>query len=245
MDANTELRQQITNLSQHIELTVNLIEHTMSSAVTSPRVCTAQGSKFIEMFSDATSLSTIDSPTEAKWTPLTAREARYLFHSQLPPGAAAVHPVSTRPPMPQSEINRLAWKIGRENTLQRTLHYIPPKTPGSGQPNSSPDAPPPKWTPLTESEARPLIQSKLQPSFSSPSSKLRAAAARPPMPQSEINRLAWKIGRENVLQRTLHYIPAHVAPGSATPDQRILHAHRRKSYTGPVNEFERDGTALW
>ncbi|KAJ6498751.1 hypothetical protein C8R45DRAFT_1125459 [Mycena sanguinolenta] len=220
----------------------------MPSSVASPCVYTAQGSKFVEMLSDTTSP---DSPIETQWKPLTKREARALLHSQLPPGAAAVHPVATRPPMPQSEIDRLARKIGRENTLQRTLNYIPPAAPGSrpARRNSAPQpspAPRPKWTPLTESEARAIIQeSKLYPSFSSPSPQLRAAAARPPMPQSEIDRLAWKIGRENTLQRTLHCIPTQVVPVQATPDQRILHAHRRKSYTGPVDEFERDGTALW
>ncbi|KAJ6498748.1 hypothetical protein C8R45DRAFT_1071464 [Mycena sanguinolenta] len=221
----------------------------MPSSAVSPCVCTAQGSKFVEMLSDTTSPRTIDSPIETRWKPLTKREARALLHSQLPPGAAAVHPVATRPPMPQFEIDRLARKIGRENTLQRTLNYIPPAAPGSGpaRRNSAPQPSParPKWTPLTASEARAIIQeSKLYPSFSSPSPQLRAAAAHPPMPQSEINRLARKIGRENTLQRTIHYIPAHVDAGPVTPDQRILHAHRRQSYTAP-SKFDRDTTPLW
>jgi hypothetical protein len=62
------------------------------------------------------------------------------------------------------------------------------------------------------------------------------------MPQAEINRLAGKIGRENTLRRTHHYV-REVTPN--TPDQRILRTFRRKSYTAPSNQFERDTTPLW
>jgi hypothetical protein len=62
------------------------------------------------------------------------------------------------------------------------------------------------------------------------------------MPQAEINRLAGKIGRENALRRTHHHV-REVCPD--TPDVRILRTFRRKSYTAPSNQFERDMTPLW
>jgi hypothetical protein len=65
------------------------------------------------------------------------------------------------------------------------------------------------------------------------------------MPRSEINRLAHKIRRENALQRTPHPIPASVVGVPGTPDQRILHACRRKSCPAPSDQFEHDATPLW
>ncbi|KAF7376617.1 hypothetical protein MSAN_00078500 [Mycena sanguinolenta] len=179
--------------------------------------------------------------------PLTASEARSPFHSQLPPVPPRFTPYPLGPQCPSPKSTALRGKlVARTRRGGRSTTSLP-QCLGPGGASSSPDAAPalPKRTPLTESEARLLIQSKLQPSFSSPSSRLRAATVRAPMPQSEINRLAWKIGRENTLQRTLHYIPAHINPDSATPDQRILHAHRRKSYTAPSNKFDHDTTPLW
>ncbi|KAF8134683.1 hypothetical protein K438DRAFT_1787162 [Mycena galopus ATCC 62051] len=80
------------------------------------------GSKTIPRTS---SPSTPSRPT-AQWSPLTPSEARALIQSQRYPGTA---PPFVLPPerrnMPQSEINRLSHIIGRENTLERTLHYIP------------------------------------------------------------------------------------------------------------------------
>ncbi|KAJ7225220.1 hypothetical protein B0H12DRAFT_1149313 [Mycena haematopus] len=193
---------------------------------------TSSGSKFVEMLSD----SDISTPA-VKWAPLTKSEARTLMQSQLLPGAP---PPPARPPMPRSEINRLARKIGRENTLQRTHHPIP-ETVLQSTSSGSRTRPPSKvkWTQLTKSEAQAFIQSKLFPHSSPP------PPARPPMPRAEIDRLARKIGRENTLQRTLHPISEPVAPVPATPDQRILYAHRRKSYTPSSDYFERDATPLW
>jgi hypothetical protein len=64
------------------------------------------------------------------------------------------------------------------------------------------------------------------------------------MPRCEINRLSRKIWRENTLQRTTSPISTAVV-GPATPDQRILHTCRRKSYTTPSTQFEGDSTPLW
>ncbi|KAJ7683264.1 hypothetical protein B0H14DRAFT_3535337 [Mycena olivaceomarginata] len=83
----------------------------------------------------------------------------------------------------------------------------------------------PRW--LVHNEVRVVIKSKLFPGTAPP------AVARPPMPHSEINRLAHKTGRENILQRTLRPIPASVVGVPGTPDQRILHACQRKSYPAP------------
>ncbi|KAJ7354337.1 hypothetical protein DFH08DRAFT_955737 [Mycena albidolilacea] len=52
-----------------------------------------------------------------------ANEAHAIIQSELYPGI--VFPPAARPSMPQSEIDRLSRKIGRENTLQRALHPIP------------------------------------------------------------------------------------------------------------------------
>jgi len=115
---------------------------------------------------------------------------------------------------------------------------------------STPPAPSPrvapaaraKWSSLTKSEARALIQSQLHPETAYP---FVLPAERRNMPRSVINRLARKIAVENTLQRTHHPIRAPLVPGPATPDQRILHACRRKSYTAPSDQFERDTTPLW
>lgn len=99
-----------------------------------------------------------------------------------------------------------------------------------------------KWSPLTKSEARALIQSQRYPGTAPP---FVLPPERRSMPRSEINRLSRKIGHENTLQRTHHPISEVVVPAPATPDQRILHACRRKSYTAPSDQFERDTTPLW
>ncbi|KAF7357877.1 hypothetical protein MVEN_00833900 [Mycena venus] len=110
----------------------------------------------------------------------------------------------------------------------------------AGSPRSAPVFPT-EWSPLTKSEARALIQSQL-----SPSTAPAPLSTRLPMPRVEINRLARKIALgENTLQRTLRPIPSSVAAPPSTPDQRILHACRRKSYTAPVDYFERDVAPLW
>ncbi|KAJ7354340.1 hypothetical protein DFH08DRAFT_933869 [Mycena albidolilacea] len=77
-------------------------------------------------------------------------------------------------------------------------------------PNSAPSLTPctSEWSSLTDSEVRAIIQSELYPGIVFP------PAARPPMPQSEIDRLAHKMGRENTLQRALHPIPDSVSAGS-------------------------------
>ncbi|KAJ7239182.1 hypothetical protein B0H12DRAFT_1253022 [Mycena haematopus] len=214
----------------------------MSFSLTSTHVpVTSSGSKFIEMFSNPNiSTPSRAAPTRAsapvKWSPLTKSEARTLMQSQLLPGAT---PPLDRPPMPRSEINRLARKIGRENILQRTIHPIPETVLQSTSGTRTRPASKAKWSPLTKSEANALIQWKLFPASNPP------PPGRPPMPRSEINRLAHKMGRENTLQRTLHLIPAPIAPVLQTPDQRILYTHRRKSYTKPSDQFERDPTPLW
>jgi hypothetical protein len=87
----------------------------------------------------------------------------------------------------------------------------------------------PAWSPLTQDEARALIQSKLFPGHAPP---FVLSEERRNMPQAEINRLAGKIGRENTLRRTHNYV-REVTPN--TPDQRILRTFRRKSYTAPSN----------
>jgi hypothetical protein len=51
------------------------------------------------------------------------------------------------------------------------------------------------------------------------------------MPQAEINRLAGKMGRENMLRRTHHHV-REVCPD--TPDVHILRTFRRKSSTAPA-----------
>ncbi|KAF8200032.1 hypothetical protein K438DRAFT_1759063 [Mycena galopus ATCC 62051] len=200
----------------------------MSSTLAAPCVCTNQGSKFIEN----TTPTAGDSSTNVERTPVTKSEARVLTHSQLYPGTVA--PVAPRPPMPRSEIDRLSPKIGPENTLQPIPAAVVSKQ--HKQLNSSA-----KWTPLTKSEARALIQSQLFPDTAPP---FVLPPERRNMPRSEINRLSHKIGRENTLQRTLRRIPASVVPSPETPDQRILHAHRRKSYTAS-DQLERDTTPLW
>ncbi|KAJ7851665.1 hypothetical protein B0H14DRAFT_2581330 [Mycena olivaceomarginata] len=103
---------------------------------------------------------------------------------------------------------------------------------------SATPSPSSKWTQLTENEAHAVIQSHLCPNTAPP------VPVRPSIPRSEINRLSRKIWRENTLQRTINPISAAVI-GPATPDQRILHACRRKSYTAPSTQFEGDSTPLW
>jgi hypothetical protein len=95
------------------------------------------------------------------------------------------------------------------------------------------------WSPLTQDEARALIRSRLFPGHAPP---FILSGERRNMPQAEINRLSRKIGQENTLRRTHHYV-REVSPN--TPDQQILRTFRRKSYTAPSNQFERDTTPLW
>ncbi|KAF8207950.1 hypothetical protein K438DRAFT_1962219 [Mycena galopus ATCC 62051] len=115
-------------------------------------------------------------------------------------------------------------------TIPRTLSPFTPSRPTA------------KWSPLTPSEARALIQSQRYPGTAPP---FVLPPERRNMPQSEINRLSHIIGRENTLKRTLHYIPdpSAVVPAPATPDQRILYAFRRKSYS--ESSPQRDITLLW
>ncbi|KAJ6566831.1 hypothetical protein B0H19DRAFT_1067106 [Mycena capillaripes] len=94
------------------------------------------------------------------------------------------------------------------------------------------------WSPLTKDEGRALIRSLLFPGQAPP---FVLSEERRKIPQAELNRLSHKIGRENTLCRTQHIRPMH----PATPDQRILLTFRRKSYTAPSNQFERDTTPLW
>ncbi|KAF8166349.1 hypothetical protein K438DRAFT_1984397 [Mycena galopus ATCC 62051] len=118
---------------------------------------------------------------------------------------------------------------------------IPASTPRTSSPSTG-TQPAAKWSPLTKSEARALIQSQRYPGTAPP---FVLSPERRNMPQSEINRLSYIIGRENTLKRTLHYIPdpAAVVLPPATPDQRILYACRRKSYSG--SSPQRDITPLW
>jgi hypothetical protein len=104
------------------------------------------------------------------------------------------------------------------------------------QPKSSPAS---TWSPLTQDEARALIKSRLFPGHAPP---FVLSEERRTMPQAEINRISGKIGRENTLRRTHHQV-REVVPD--TPDLRILRTFRRKSYTAPSNQFERDMTPLW
>ncbi|KAJ7161096.1 hypothetical protein C8R46DRAFT_1038258 [Mycena filopes] len=71
----------------------------------------------------------IESPVEpptapVEWAPLTRSEAHALIRSELYPGRAAPPPLASRPPMPRAEMNRLAQKVARENTLRRTHQVV-------------------------------------------------------------------------------------------------------------------------
>ncbi|KAJ7849400.1 hypothetical protein B0H14DRAFT_3668620 [Mycena olivaceomarginata] len=107
-----------------------------STIAPAPTHLAAIGLKFVEHMLPNSAPS--PTPCASEWSSLTESEARAIIQSELYPGI--VFPPAARPPMPQSEIDRLAHKMGRENTLQRTLHPIPDSvTAGS---------------PLTHSEAR-------------------------------------------------------------------------------------------
>ncbi|KAJ7029751.1 hypothetical protein C8F04DRAFT_1368825, partial [Mycena alexandri] len=73
-----------------------------------------------------------------------------------------------------------------------------------------------KWSPLTPSEARALIQSARFPEQTSPFS---LSEARRNMPRREVNRLSRKIARESTLCRTHRGLPDIEV---TTPDQHIL-----------------------
>ncbi|KAJ7834365.1 hypothetical protein B0H14DRAFT_2590947 [Mycena olivaceomarginata] len=94
-----------------------------SSAIApAPTHLTAVDLQFVQTSAYIAQLRPSLNPPAAKWSP----QARTLIQSELYPGV--VFPPAARPPMPRSKINRLAHKIGRENTLQRTLHPIAPDT---------------------------------------------------------------------------------------------------------------------
>ncbi|KAJ7354470.1 hypothetical protein DFH08DRAFT_955862 [Mycena albidolilacea] len=203
------------------------------SSSPAPTHLTAIGLRFVERMLPKSAPSPTPRTT-AEWSPLTESEARAVILSELHPGI--VFPPAARPPMPQSEIDRLSRKIGRENTLQRTLHPIPASI--APEPATSSQ---PKWSPLTESEARALIHSERYPGTAPP---FILSPERRNMPQAEIDRLSRKMGRENTLQRT-HCIREPTVVGPVTPDQRILLACRRKSYPAPSEKLELDSTPLW
>ncbi|KAJ7037964.1 hypothetical protein C8F04DRAFT_1256475 [Mycena alexandri] len=75
-----------------------------------------------------------------------------------------------------------------------------------------------KWLPLTPTEARALIQSKLHPGRAPP---FVLSEERRNMPRSEINCLSRKMAQENTLHRT-HHVVREV--GSVMHDERILQA---------------------
>ncbi|KAJ7849392.1 hypothetical protein B0H14DRAFT_3452525 [Mycena olivaceomarginata] len=99
----------------------------MSSSTISPAptYLTAVSLEFVQHMLP-TSAPTPALPPTAKWSPLTASEAHLIIQSELYPGI--------------SEIDRLARKMGRENTLKRSLHPIPDSVSAG--------------SPLTQSEAR-------------------------------------------------------------------------------------------
>ncbi|KAJ7738754.1 hypothetical protein B0H16DRAFT_1729726 [Mycena metata] len=104
---------------------------------------TIHGSKFIEMLEDFPAASVLPRSTTAdeslsksksnkasapreKWSPLTPSEARALIHSaRFPEQAPAFSLSEGRRGVPRAEVNRLARKIARENTLCRTLRGLP------------------------------------------------------------------------------------------------------------------------
>ncbi|KAJ7037971.1 hypothetical protein C8F04DRAFT_1256483 [Mycena alexandri] len=96
-----------------------------------------------------------------------------------------------------------------------------------------------KWSPLTPTEARALIQSKLHPGRAPP---FVLNKERRNTPRSEINRLSRKMAQENTLRRT-HHVVREVGP--VTHDERILRTFRRKSYSGPTNEYDQASMPLW
>ncbi|KAJ7754583.1 hypothetical protein B0H16DRAFT_1542853 [Mycena metata] len=96
-----------------------------------------------------------------------------------------------------------------------------------------------KWSPLTPSEAHALIQSELHPGRAPP---FVLSEERRNMPRSEINRLSRKVAQENTLRRT-HHVVREVGP--VTHDERILRTFRRKSYSGPTNEYDQASMPLW
>ncbi|KAJ7098971.1 hypothetical protein C8R44DRAFT_859579 [Mycena epipterygia] len=93
---------------------------------------------------------------------------------------------------------------------------------------------------LTVAEGRALLRAHihgLAPSSDADDRRIAVGSAPPPQ-------ITHKVLNENVMRRTLHLIPATTPD---TPDERIRHTLRRKSYPTYPIQFENDhgGEPLW
>ncbi|KAJ6532879.1 hypothetical protein DFH09DRAFT_1325897 [Mycena vulgaris] len=118
-------------------------------------------------------------------------------------------------------------------------YHTPPKTTemsrtASYSASRSAPAPAPAARVLTTAEATALLRTQI---LLGPSTEHRSVA----LPAAHYARLAGIIHRENTLQRTLHRIPPAVVQDS--PDERIRHTFRRKSY--PVYSGPNMVEPLW
>ncbi|KAJ7666366.1 hypothetical protein B0H17DRAFT_1210687 [Mycena rosella] len=137
---------------------------------------------------------------------LTASEAHALLRDHC------LH--STGEDRAPAQLPPACYRLGNDNTMQRTVHPI---CPAHARPNRNP--PVPRREVLTIAEADALLRRHI---FYSPDAD-RAPAQLPSA--------RYRVGNDNLMQREIHPLPpVTVVPVHSASDDHVRHTHRRHSY---------------